>query len=282
MNNTSNLIDVRSLKRLINDQDVVILFTSISSPINGITADMNPSFIPNSMYFDFETTFADKEHACAHMLPKTWDFAEGLTKLGINNSSKIVVYDDQELFSAPRVWWMLKALGHLQVYVLNGGLKAWMDAGNTVTHELSVSVRSQHLYQIDDKYQHVISKSTLRQCYANSDVNLVDARGPGRFSGVEPDPRKGVRAGHIPHSLNLHYQLLVTVGKVKSKDVLTQAFSQCLENYANSKLIFSCCSGVTACILALAALEIGINDLVVSDGCWRGWGADQTCPVGQT
>lgn len=275
----TSLIEVEALSQLLNENKVKILFTSLENPVNAVTNTKHPVYIPESMFFDFENVFVDNQHPCANMLPPINEFASKLTDMGIATDTKIVVYDNQDLFSSPRVWWMLKAIGHQQVYVLNGGLSAWIDAKLPTVRELTLPVKSDTLYTANKQYSFVINHSEMQKRFSHNDMNIIDARGKKRFGGTEPDPRPGVRAGHIPNSINLHYNTLINNGKLSEDKQLKIAFKTACPNYEENELVFSCGSGVTACILALAATRLALNNWRVYDGSWSEWGADKQCPV---
>lgn len=279
MKHENELIEVDTLHRLIKENTVTVLFTSMDNPVNSVTTKKDPIFIPGAMFFDFENVFVNKQHTCSNMLPSIQEFASKLSNMGISNDSKIVVYDNQGLFSSPRGWWMLKAVGHQHVSVLNGGLRAWINANLPTVNTLCSLAPANVNYIARSTYMNVVSKSELQKQFSESNVKVMDARGKKRFEGTEPDPRAGVRAGHILHSFNLHYNKLINHGKLLSDKQLQLVFESVCPDYSNHKLIFSCGSGVTACILALAATQLGHQNWLVYDGSWNEWGADNQCPV---
>jgi thiosulfate/3-mercaptopyruvate sulfurtransferase len=275
-----DLINVEQLILLSKDTNPTMLFCHMNMPINSQQQNTVDGYIPNSILFDFETDITDKNHSAPHMLPSVDYFAKRLTQMGINNDSSVVIYDDQGMFSAPRAWWMLKSLGHEKVYVLNGGLQAWIDAKQMLDTKLATSSPSVHAYMPPTTgYQYLVNKQQLLSNLDDNKLLILDARSPNRFFGLEPEPRVGVRAGHIPGAKNLYYASLLVDGHLASKATLQSLFSKLDKNIINKQLVFSCGSGVTASILALAANQIGISNWSVYDGSWSEWGADKSCPI---
>jgi thiosulfate/3-mercaptopyruvate sulfurtransferase len=227
--------------------------------------------IKGAVFFDLDGA-SDHTSSLPHMLPTSEAFAVTMSRLGVSNSDDVVVYDTQGLFSAPRLWWMLRVFGHTRVRVLNGGLPAWreryaaeIESGN-VLHS-SVPFVSTFQPQL------VASLKQMQEWSGNGTIQICDARSPSRFWGKEPEPRAGLRSGHIPTARNLHYaQLLTLEQKLKQGDELRALFVDA-GIQLNAPIVTSCGSGVTACILALALYEIGIKNVPVYDGSWAEWGA---------
>ncbi|MDO6692594.1 sulfurtransferase [Aliiglaciecola sp. 3_MG-2023] len=271
------LIQPAQLQDLLQRERVNILFTDVDFPVNYISKQSEKCYLPNSILFDFDNVFVDKNSGLPHSLPSPEHFAKEMSNLGINNDSTLVIYDDQGSFSAPRVWWMLKVMGHDKVFVLDGGLQAWIDAGLDVADEL-VKKREKTQYKVTFNEQLLVDKNNILDNLSNQDCLVIDARSAARFNGTEAEPRKGVRSGHIPRSRNLHYAQLLNDGKFINSSAIKQLFEPMIDG-TQTQLIFSCGSGVTACILALAAYQIGNENWAVYDGSWSEWGADPLCPI---
>lgn len=233
--------------------------------------------IPGAQFFDIDA-HSDATSPWPHMLPSVAKFESAMSALGISNQTKVLVYDTAGLFSAPRVWWMLRAMGHEHVYVLNGGFPAWKAvdypvAKGTVPTPPSVPYKAQPNPAI------VRSFVDIRRIAQEGTAQILDARGAPRFHAQEPEPRPGVRGGHIPGSRNVHYASLLTAnGRLKPVDQLRALFvSKGIE--LDRPIVTSCGSGITAAILMLALLSAGAEDVALYDGSWSEWGARLDAPI---
>ncbi|MGS2720222.1 sulfurtransferase [Paraglaciecola aestuariivivens] len=272
-----NILSVSELQNLMGDPELCILFTHIDNPTAKQLPNTQHGFIWGSLEFDFEKQFCDKSSSLAHTMPSATWFEQQAQKLGINQNSKIVVYDAYGLFCAPRVWWMFKSMGHQQVAVLNGGLPAWINQGGQLQPELAnCTVEGNFCAQYQANY-FISAKQILEQL---PQLNVLDARTAGRFKGTVPEPRAGLRSGHIPSAKNLAFAECLEKGELKAKSDLHSIFND-LNLKARQPLVFTCGSGVTACILALAACELGYKNLAVYDGSWEEWGATEDLPIEQ-
>ncbi len=277
----SALIDPVTLKDLQSKDNVVVLFTEMVNPVNpGVTNPFN-CYIPNSILFDFEGEFCDKSANQPHTLPSAEEFAAKVVELGIDNQSTIVVYDAQNMFCSPRVWWMFKVMGHENVFVLNGGLSSWIKSDFETTPSLSKpsqNQKTQGAFLANFQTHLFVNKQDLLAQINRHEVGVIDARSLERFLGKAPEPRKGVRSGHIPNAKCLPYGNLIDGNAFIDSKKLAACFKK-LDFDVKNKLIFSCGSGVTACVLALAAYEIGVKNWAVYDGSWTEWGSDLELPV---
>ncbi len=273
------LISVEHLAQIINDPNLIILDASIP-PIAGMLTPSHswPDFIIKSTRrFDLNKQFSDLTSALPHTMATEQQFTEQAQKLGINKSSQIVVYDHFGIFSSARAWWMFKAMGHKNIAVLNGGLPAWIAAGLTVerTGDSQKNILGDFVGCYSSRY-FCDSKKVL-SALLQKDAQVLDARSSTRFLGQEKEPRAGVRSGHMPNAVNLHYKTLQHDGFLVNTQQLRQYFNEA--GISSAPLIMSCGSGVTACILALAADILGYQNIQVYDGSWSEWGASNHLPI---
>jgi thiosulfate/3-mercaptopyruvate sulfurtransferase len=249
----------------LNHPDLILLDASSSSNMSGVDSDFTNQKIPHSRFFDLKKDFSDPESPFPNTFPSVAQFEQGCRKLGIHNSSIIVVYDDLGIYQSPRVWWMFKAMGHEKVYVLDGGLPDWINSGFEVMedHETAPNTGTfaakLNASQVKD-FDFVCANSSTQEHI------LVDVRSKARFEGTAPEPRAGLRSGNIPNSINIPYTEVLSEGKYKSVDALTEIFQKA--GIDNRPITFSCGSGVTACILLLAAEMALENTTSVYDGSW--------------
>ena len=239
-------------------------------------AEYDQSHIPNARFFDIDDV-SDHRSDLPHMVPPVEKFMSKVRKLGVGDGHQIVIYDSHGLFSAARVWWLFKVMGQKNVAVLDGGLPKWLREGRTVDSS-SPLIRDRHMFV---KYHDEMVKDVTQVSSASKlgDYEILDARSAGRFRGEEPEPRPGLRAGHIPGSKNIFYgDLLNEDGTLKSQDKLVAHFKAKAVNL-DKPVITSCGSGVTAAIINLALDRIGKTDHALYDGSWTEWGMYPTVPV---
>jgi len=240
-------------------------------------AEFEAQHIPGAVYFDIDE-IADTESPLPHMLPSPEKFASRARKLGLGDGNRIVVYDGLGLFSAARVWWMFRVFGHEDVAVLDGGLKKWkaegrpLEAGPPQPRERHFTARVNSLLvrELDD----------VKRNIATGREQVLDARSAGRFHGRDPEPRQGLRSGHIPGSKNLPFNEITdpATGTLLPAEQLAVKF-QAAGIDPGKPVIASCGSGVTACALALGLHLIGARQVAVYDGSWTEWGGSADTPI---
>jgi thiosulfate/3-mercaptopyruvate sulfurtransferase len=270
---TSSLVSVQWLAEHLNDDNLVILDASMK-PVFAGTRDSSletPACIKGARRFDFDNDIRDKNTDLPHMMPSPEFFTQEMQKLGLHQDSAIVVYDRMGVFSSPRAWWMFRAMGHAQVAVLDGGLPAWEKAGYPLEKKEPEKFTRQRGDFVTRSHPELFTNSDqVLEAIFDPRYAVIDARSEGRFKGIDPEPRAGLRGGHIPNSINLPYASVVVDGFLLPAPQLDSIFSNII--HKDQKLIFSCGSGVTACIDALAAELAGYSNLSVYDGSWSEWG----------
>ncbi len=276
------LVSTEWLAAHLKDPDLRILDASMppvgSGPeAKGSTkAAYDNAHIPGARFFDIDE-ISDHRSELPHMAPPVEKFMSRLRAMGVGDGHQVVVYDSAGLFSAARVWWLLRLMGQNNVAVLDGGLPKWQAEGLPL-EDLPPVIRDRHMtvrvqnHLVRDATQ-VSSASKLR------DHEIIDARAAERFRGDQPEPREGLRAGHIPRSRNVPFKSLLTAaGTMKDPDQLRTIFEEAGVDLSKPA-ITTCGSGVTAAILCLALERMGKTDYSLYDGSWAEWGAFPTLPI---
>ncbi|WP_165314044.1 sulfurtransferase [Vibrio ziniensis] len=273
----SPLVTPEWLAEHLDDPRLVILDSSLEFQIPSESEKDWVNKIPNARRFDYDKDFCDINSPLPHMMPNEERFNHLAQELGINNDSIIIVYDNSGTFASPRAWWMFRAFGHSQVYILNGGLTEWKAQGYNVTQEYLANLEKgdfngtlQTNYFVDAEY--------VKAKIEDETSLTVDARSRARFLSQVAEPRPGLRSGHIPNSCCLPFAELMDGHKLKTANELAAILKSTLIKDADEYL-FSCGSGVTACIVLLAALVCGYENLSVYDGSWTEWGASSELPI---
>jgi len=276
MSSLTNLVSVHWLKQHLLDDDLILLDASMNKSIHGSNAKKLVK-IPTARAFDFETVFVDKDSVLSNMMPSEAVFNTEAKKIGLNKDSLIVVYDQKGIFSSARAWYMFHVMGHNKVLILDGGLPAWLNAGYGTVTEYQPPLKMGDFngkLQANAFYHSDFILANLH----NSAITILDARAEGRFSGKEDEPREGMSSGHIPNSINIPYASLLNEQKFRSKTEL-QHIVAALKLSKSKQFIFSCGSGVTACIVLFVFHSLGYSNLSVFDGSWSEWGANKTFPI---
>lgn len=253
------------------DPDLRVIDASWYLPAMGRNgkAEYDAAHIPGARYFDIEE-IADTRSGLPHMAPPPEKFVSRMRAMGIGDGHQVVVYDGLGLFSAPRVWWTFRLMGKQDVAVLDGGFAKWQAEGRPV-EDMPPVLRDRHI-TVQRHAALVKDVTQVAQAAKLGTHAIVDARSPGRFRGEEPEPRPGLRPGHIPGAVNLPWQTLVNPdGTMKDEGALRAAFAALGIDLARP-VITTCGSGVTAAILNLALERIGHRNHALYDGSWAEWG----------
>lgn len=231
--------------------------------------------IPGAVFFDQDQN-VDISSDLPHALPDPETFAKAVGGLGINEENTIIVYDALGMFTAPRVWWMFKIMGAENVFVLDGGFDQWKQMDLPVTDEMTEISPAEFTPYFDKDA--VAAIDDVIAAIENQNTQLLDARGEGRFTGEEAEPRAGMRSGHMPGAINTPVFSLSKNGKLKSINELKELFeSKNVDEKA--PIITTCGSGVTAAVITLALHSIGRTDVQLYDGSWSEWGSKPDTPI---
>lgn len=272
------LVSTDWLAAHLNDPDLRILEASWHMPDSGrdARAEYAEGHIPGARFFDIDE-IADQRSALPHTVAPAEKFVSRMRAMGVGDGHQVVVYDSTGLFSAARVWWNFRLMGKMDVAVLDGGLPKWKAEGRPL-EDLPPVVRDRHITV--QRQAHLIKDvSQVASASKLGDWQILDARSGPRFRGEVPEPRPGLRSGHIPNSLNVHYAgLLNPDGTMKDEAGLRAVFAEAGVDL-DRPAITTCGSGVTACIVSLALERLGHRRHAVYDGSWSEWGMFPDLPI---
>ena len=272
------LVSTEWLHAHLKDPDLRILDGSYYLPQMGRDprAEYDAVHIPNARFFDIDDV-SDHGSDLPHMVPPVEKFMSRMRAMGVGDGHQVVVYDGMGLFSAARVWWLFKLMGQNNIAVLDGGLPKWQAEGRPV-EDLPPVIRDRHMTV--RRQNHMVKDVTQVSAASKlGDYEIIDARSPGRFRGEEPEPRAGLRPGHIPGSKNVCFKDLLNADQtMKNPLEIRQVFEAAGVDF-NKPAITTCGSGVTAAVLSLGLERIGKTDHSLYDGSWSEWGMFPTVPV---
>lgn len=260
--------------------DLRVIDASYYLPHEGLDPrhEFEQHHIPGAVFFDIDD-IADSDSPLPHMLPSPQKFSSRVRKLGLGDGLRFVVYDQRGIWSAPRAWWTFRYYGHRDVAVLDGGLPKWMAEGRPVD-DGPVRPEERHFTARMDSFM-LRDKDQISRNLASGREQILDARAAGRFEGAAPEPREGLRSGHIPGSLNLPFGDLLnaTTQTLRTKEELAAAFVAAGIDM-KKPVVTTCGSGITAAVLAFGLELLGHRDVALYDGSWSEWGlADSGVPV---
>lgn len=266
---TSPLVSAQWLHEHLNDPKLIVLDGTIKKAGANSGETGEDVRITGTRFFDLKGVFADKTSALPNTIPTAQAFTEGCQQLGINRDSVVVVYDTLGVYSSPRAWWLLSVMGHSNVKVLNGGLPAWIESGYA-TESSKAENYTKGDFVAKMQTESVKTASDMLENMQAAKAKVLDARSFGRFKATAPEPRADLIGGHIPGSQSLAFTEVLKEGKFLPTEELEAVFAK-LE-LGDDPLVFSCGSGITACIILLAAELVLENDKAVYDGSWSEWG----------
>ena len=271
------LVSTEWLAANLDTPDLVIIDASWFMPgtDRDARAEHAGEHIPGALFLDIDEV-SDHANPLPHMLPEPPDFATHVRRLGVEPSSPVVIYDSHGMFSAPRVWWSFRVMGHDKVWVLDGGLPKWIAEGHPV--ETGWPQRPHGEFKSHHRPGLVCSLDEVLTALTDGGAQLLDARPAARFTGETPEPRPGLRSGHMPGARNLPSSSVIADGRLKSAQELAVLFAEAGIDL-DRPIVTTCGSGVSAAILALALARLGRPDVPVYDGSWSEWGARSDTPV---
>ena len=273
------LIETDWLKKNLKNKEIKVIAATWHMPSSELNAFeiFKEKHIPGSIYIDLEE-ISDPNSELPHMMPNDDFFSKKISSLGIENSNHLVIYDMYGIFSAARIWFMFKAFGHEKISILNGGFPAWINSNGEISNQIEKIKETKYKATLNKSlvvdYQYVLENISKKK------HQIIDARSPGRFLGIDQEPRPDMKSGHIPNSKNLFFNDLIDqnskkiIEKNKIEDLLKSS-----DIDKEKDIICTCGSGVTACILKFAIELVSENkNIKIYDGSWSEWGTIKDSP----
>lgn len=264
------------------DEPGVVVLDATLSPVGVVPrvdtrARYLTGHIPGALFFDIEE-FSDHATSFPHMLPSPEIFSQSMSTIGVGDEMTIVIYEQEGVFSAPRAWWMFKAFGAKRVYLLDGGLRGWSEAG--------MPAQSGAVHRAPASFHATLDRAMVTDFFqvqrAIADhAQILDARSAGRFAGSAPEPRPGLNSGHMPGATNVPFTEMVEDGRLKSAEQLSRLFDARGVD-RNRPIITTCGSGVTAAVIALGLAVVGAEQVSLYDGSWAEYGAHPEAVIEKT
>lgn len=262
----------------IDDPEIQIIDARMAPPgqeDRDVAGEYRTGHIPGAVFFDIEA-LSDHTSSLPHMMPRPEAFAVAMHELGVFQDKHLVVYDDGNLFSAPRAWWMLRTFGVENVSILAGGLAGWLREKRPL--EEGEAAPGEGEFEVKFTPESVVRVTDVLLASHEKTAQIVDARPAARFNAEVDEPRPGLRRGHVPGALNVPWSELVRDGALKTADELDTIFFSHGVSF-DRPIIASCGSGVTAAVVVLALTTLGVQNVALYDGAWSEWGARADLPV---
>ena len=272
----NELVSTNWLHKNLKLKNLVILDCSWYMPgeKNNAHKDYSKIHIMNSYFFDINK-ISDNRSKLPHMLPDKDFFIKKTNNFNIHKNTRIIVYSKNNIMGPSRVWWMFKYFGFRNISVLNGGLNKWLEEKKPIMSKETKFIKSSFNFKENENL--LTKKKYIVNNYLNKKILILDARSQNRFKGLEKEPRKGLKRGHIPKSRNIFWKDLTKNGDTLEKDIIRKKFSE--YKLDNKKIILSCGSGISACVLSLSLkYALGIKASVY-DGSWAEWGGSKKLSV---
>ena len=278
MTSNPHLIPFDDLQQRLGDERLRLVDASWYLPAQNRNArsEYAATRLPRAVFFD-QDAIVDPGNPLPHALPSAAQFASAVGELGIKEDHEIVVYDGPGHFTAPRVWWMFRLFGARSVKVLDGGFDRWKAEGRPVETG-APTAPERATFTPGPGIGKAVFLAGMKDIVAEGAIQIADARGPGRFEGSEPEPRAGMRSGHMPGARNVPFMTLTEGGLFKDTKGLRAVFEEAGID-PDKPVVTSCGSGVTAAVITLALASLGNNDTFLYDGSWSEWGGLADTPV---
>jgi len=248
-----------------------ILDATFYLPDSGLNAEeeYKKKHIPGAVFFDINKV-ADPNNSLPHMIPQKDLFSKMMQNLGLNNEDEIVIYDNSSFLSSARAWFLFRYFGHDKVSIMQGGLENWKNSGGNISEE-NVVIKKGNYTAKDEKKDLVVNLDQMIIATQNKEKIILDARSKQRFLGEAKEPRPNLPSGHIPNSKSLPSSILINKnGYLKSKDEIKKILDDINVN-PNDKIIATCGSGVSACVISIALYCLGKKNVPIYDGSWTEW-----------
>ena len=264
-------IEPKTLMSKLGNINLKIFDATFYLPDSGLVAEdeYKKKHIPNAIFFDINK-IADPNNSLPHMIPSKDLFSKMMQNIGLNKDDEIIIYDNSPFLSSARAWFLFRYFGHDKIFIMQGGVKNWENNGGNITNGNVVLEKGNYIASADRK-ELVVNLDQMILASQNKENVILDARSRKRFLGEALEPRPNLPSGHIPNSQSLPSSDLINKdGYLKSKDEINQIFSNIKVN-TNDKIIATCGSGVSACVISIALFCLGKKDIPIYDGSWTEW-----------
>ncbi|MDA0916015.1 MAG: sulfurtransferase [Proteobacteria bacterium] len=269
--NDDLFVEPKILMTKIDKLNFKILDATFYLPDSGLNAEeeYKKKHIPGAVFFDINKV-ADPNNSLPHMIPQKDLFSKMMQNLGLNNEDEIVIYDNSSFLSSARAWFLFRYFGHNKVSIMQGGLENWKNSGGNISQE-NVVIKKGNYTAKDEKKDLVVNLDQMIIATQNKEKIILDARSKQRFLGEAKEPRPNLPSGHIPNSKSLPSSVLINKnGYLKSKDDINKILDDINVN-PNDKIIATCGSGVSACVISIALYYLGKKNVPIYDGSWTEW-----------